>query len=278
MAHDVYIRLQGDRIMMTLAVVAFILGAIVLTVGVTLSDLKRIRADQSYQRAPHARRWRKKPIVLVETTDEGSLRALRKSYRKVSSATDEGWRLHIPEGLVITPQEIPQAVRQLQYDPIQQYIPLSVHHGSAHDLRRLLGTYRSALSAQSASLRHGFGIMPVGNQPYLEISSTAINPLRTLAYELASILLATTAIIVFIAGFGLALLTQQTDLLVGFIAASTLLAIWSIGRLQGLSFWRKLVLVILLPAAFAYLYFLLVSMPARTAARLGRPLSAIIST
>lgn len=264
--------------MITLAIATLFIGVLTLALGITLSDFKHIRTEQAYRRAPHARRWRKRPAIFLDPSDTQSLANLRKSYRNISSNKASDWRVHIPQHLSINPRELQHAVRQLQNDPLQRYVPLSARIGSFSNLRQLLSTYRTVLSAQSATVRHGLHVMPVDNHPYLEIHSVPTHPLSTLAYELASILMVFTVNIVFIAAFSLALLVQQADLLIGFVSAFLLFAIWSIGRVRYLSFWRKLVLVALLPTAFVYLYCLLVSMPARTATRLGRPLGAIIRT
>lgn len=254
-------------IVIIMCIVVILTALIVTLIGIAANDLQGIRYERSFQRHPHARRWRVKPRIAFDTTDKKQFVELRRVYRNLTTSDSQtDWTLSIPDGISIEPAHIPHAVRRLN-DSARSSQLILPRIDSPDSLKSLLGAYTVMVGAPIASARNGFGVAAADCYPVIARTNHAPSRLSIL-YDVASFVMTMLLIACFILSFAAAILFATPEPLIAILVTFGLWAVWSIGRYPDISLPRRLLFILLLPAALGFLFIRFSSLPARQAARL----------
>ena len=257
MAHDVYIYFREGVVVILLFFIAGI-SLIAVVVGVTLHDIRVIRAQRAYKLHPYARKWRARPTIVVTDSDQSA--SLRRHYRNVQTTAmaNDGPTLRIPRAAQLPSGSLHSAVRFHAVYP-KRPVPLFPVIAPPATIRQLFWSTYLLLAAPFATMRAGLGVQAHRDFPALQYASATGRHSFTVATW--------TAKCVYSAFFGYALflgvVLGQSVLLLAYLAVFGTWSLWAIGRYPSLRFTQKMAFAGLLPATLIYFVWRLATAPLR---------------
>lgn len=255
-----------------------------LVVGMTRKDIRQSRMEHEVKIHPHAKKWRKRPMVHV-LIDSGSdytwLRHTRKTdYRKVTAISEkievkDGLLLKLPAHSSLPHGSLKQAIMQFNSHPSLGSIELlPTIARPALSTGELFDHYYILLSAPLADMRNGLGLR-VASSPFPTLINHASNQ-KSFIPRIAVQIFHVVNLTLFTHAIYSAVIVTRPELLLLYSGLFGLWALWSIMRYPAMSLRLKILYVLLLPTSLVYFVYRLITTPLRSMGIQARPQNAII--
>lgn len=204
-------------------------------VAITLYDLRTIRQEKALRKHPYARRWRRKPATIMQHVGKNTLSktSLRDAKHQLQ------YRPHARFVEIIPPQQFPEATRQF-FAAYKRFADMP------------LIKLRSVLNVQP--LAHNWPT--VSRQPQLAMKRDYIYPAAGWVLAVCHIWLLLYATYIAIAASDVAYLMAYMSLFGVWLG-------WSIMSYPQLGMVQKISYLLLMPAAFGFFLWRIVSAPFR---------------
>jgi hypothetical protein len=259
-----------------IALLLFIIGLIVLiatVIGLAVNDIQIAKMQRSLHKHPSARRWRRRPTILLGTPTP--LKDLKKSYRKIAiadkSMESDYLILELSDSTVLDQAALINAVQRFNYDASLSKVALLPVVQKPQTARQLLHTYKVIACTPFRILR---AILNIDTDNTLSRSES---PSRySFIYQMSSdVLKFLNCTLLIYALFAAAVLTQPELLLTYILALGSWLT-WTISRYPHLSLSQKTSLIMLSPASFVLFTFDALTAPLRISRRQVQTQNAIM--
>jgi hypothetical protein len=237
-------------------------SSIVIIVGITIHDIHAIRLDQQFSRHPHARRWRKRPLVSIVINGEPSTACAvsirRSNYRKVeiiaAGRSIKGALIFsLAPDTVLDHSAISQAVKQFNNSLSKSQVEMTPVLRSPQTLRQFFHNYYVIASAPFIAVRAGLGIrQPYSSWPMIVRLQLADTTRWTHLYIAFRWLTHVANLTVLLYVSYIAVVLYQPEFLLMYLAGFVLWMIWAIVRYRHLSFVQKITYLLLAPASLIY--------------------------
>ncbi len=251
--------------MLIVIIIVSLIGAVSLLatiVGITLHDVRLIKLDKEFRRHPHARRWRKRPmvsIVIDRKPSSACLASIRRSnYRKVEIVSN-GSEVHgelllsIASNTMIAQTALSQAARQFNANPSMPSFEIIPILESPQTIREFFRVYHTIALAPFVAARAGLGIaLPNSSWPLMTNLHTTPMSRRTRLYLVLRWLAAVANLYTLVYAGYIAIILYQPEFLLMYLAAFGLWLLWAVSRYHQLRFRDKLIYLLLAPASLIY--------------------------
>jgi len=133
---------------------------IVVLVGITLHDIRETAWLRSYRRHPHAKRYRERPMIFIDSQKISSaqLMSLRKSYRKLTLTTASKYIFILETPPAFSKDALKNAIMRLNSQPSLGSYEISPALAPAETLPQLFENYRHIANDLFRKSRSGLGI------------------------------------------------------------------------------------------------------------------------
>lgn len=241
--------------------------AMFVVIAITIHDIRSINLEKALRRHPHARRWRRRPMITINydaIPSATSTQSLQQGgYRNIRIEEDGQAELSLQMGAddILHRLALRDANSYLQYRPTARFVEIMPQLAFPQTTRQFFAAYRTLALAPFVKVHAVMNTNTLARHWPVLLREHTLPTWRERFYTLAAWMIAVTHLLLFLYIGYVSTVAGQVHYLLVYLAVFGLWLLWSITSYPRLSVRQRLAYMLLAPASLGYFLWRIFAAP-----------------